>query len=62
MSMLGWIHRRERKPDAEVSDTSAAKPVNKRPKIDPEVARERARKNSPWRYDDGPSRRPVGGK
>ncbi|CCB65194.1 hypothetical protein [Hyphomicrobium sp. MC1] len=62
MSMLGWIHRRERKPDAEVTPTPVQTPVNKRPKIDPEVARERARKNSPWRYDDGPSRRPVGGK
>ncbi|WP_409559866.1 hypothetical protein [Hyphomicrobium sp. MC8b] len=63
MSMLGWIHRRERKPDTEVTPSPAPKPViNKRPKIDPEVAREWARKNSPWRYDDGPSRRPVGGK
>lgn len=62
MSMLGWLHRRERKPDAEATPTPAPKAVNKRPKIDPEVARERARQNSPWRYDDGPSRRPVGGK
>ncbi|MBS0253359.1 MAG: hypothetical protein JSR78_20055 [Proteobacteria bacterium] len=62
MSMLGWLQRRERKPDAVATETPETKPVNKRPKIDPEVARERARKNSPWRYDDGPSRRPVGGK
>ncbi len=57
MGMLGWMTR---KPQQQAE--SAAKPANKRPKIDPEIARERARKNSPWRFDDGPSRRPVGNK
>ncbi|HML30797.1 MAG TPA: hypothetical protein PKE16_18555 [Hyphomicrobium sp.] len=60
MGILGWTNRREPKPAAE--GTSPAQPINKRPKMDPEVAKERARRNSPWRYDDGPSRRPVGGK
>ncbi len=59
MSMLGWMSRRPPQPtDAKAN----AKPASKRPKIDPEVVRERARKNSPWRFDDGPSRRPVGTK
>jgi hypothetical protein len=59
MSMLGWISGRQ--PQA-AEAKSEAKPTNKRPKIDPEIAKERARKNSPWRFDDGPSRRPVGSK
>lgn len=59
MSMLGWLSRRPQQPE-EIKTTP--KPSGKRPKIDQEAARERARKNSPWRFDDGPSRRPVGGK
>jgi hypothetical protein len=59
MSILGWMSGRaprltEAKPEPE--------PTNKRPKIDRDAAAERARKNSPWRFDDGPSRRPVGEK
>ncbi len=59
MSILGWMGRRptganESKPNAPVG--------NKRPKIDKAEAREHAMKHSPWRYDDGPSRRPVGNK
>lgn len=59
MSLLGWISQRQPQT-AEAKPNS--KPLNKRPTIDPEVAKERARKNSPWRFDDGPSRRPVGSK
>jgi hypothetical protein len=59
MGMLDWINKRQ-------SQTAKTEPLaktpNKRPKIDPEAVKERARKNSPWRFDDGPSRRPVGSK
>jgi hypothetical protein len=59
MSILGWMSGRTPQP-------AEAKPepqrTNKRPKIDKDAAAERARKNSPWRFDDGPSRRPVGDK
>lgn len=59
MSIFGWgSKRRPQEPEIK----QAAPTLNKRPKIDPEVAKERARKNSPWRFDDGPSRRPVGSK
>ncbi|RUO98799.1 hypothetical protein [Hyphomicrobium sp.] len=63
MGIFGWRSKGPA-PDAEAKQVaSQSKPVaNKRPKIDPAVAEERARKNSPWRYDDGPSRRPVGSK
>ncbi len=59
MGILGWMGGRAPQP-------AEAKPeprlTNKRPKIDKAAAAERARKNSPWRFDDGPSRRPVGDK
>lgn len=57
MSILGWMSKRV----PQVSDDeSEVRPPNKRPKVDKDAAAERARKNSPWRFDDGPSRRPVG--
>jgi hypothetical protein len=59
MSMFGWMGRRPAQP---TGATASETPANKRPKVDKDVARERARKNSPWRFDDGPSRRPVGKK
>jgi hypothetical protein len=58
MSMFGWIGRKSPEP-AEAKPSVA---VNKLPKIDKDAARRRARENSPWRFDDGPSRRPVGSK
>ena len=59
MGVLDWMGKKQ-------PHTASAKPeaktLNKRPKLDPELVKERARKNSPWRFDDGPSRRPVGSK
>jgi hypothetical protein len=59
MSILGWMGRR---PPGSNDSKPTAPVANKRPKIDKAEARERAMKNSPWRYDDGPSRRPAGNK
>jgi hypothetical protein len=59
MSIFGWKSRRAPQP-TEVKPE--ARPTGKLRKIDREAAAERARKNSPWRFDDGPSRRPVGEK
>jgi hypothetical protein len=59
MSFFGLGGKR---PPQSAETKHGAPTVNKRPKVDPETARERARKNSPWRFDDGPSRRPVGNK
>ncbi len=55
MGILGWMSKRA--PQA-VNEGAEVERPNKRPKIDKEAAAERARKNSPWRFDDGPSRRP----
>lgn len=60
MSMFGWLGRPASQPAEVKADTAPER--KKRPKIDKDVAEERARKNSPWRFDDGPSRRPVGSK
>ncbi|MFT3730779.1 MAG: hypothetical protein QM780_05025 [Hyphomicrobium sp.] len=59
MSLLGWMNRRQ---PQQADPQQNPKPVNKRPKVDAQTAKERAQKNSPWRFDDGPSRRPVGSK
>ena len=56
MGILGWMSKRAARAGGEISEAAQA---NKRPKFDKEAAAERARKNSPWRFDDGPSRRPV---
>ena len=56
MGILGWMSKRAPQAVDEVPEASQS---NKRPKLDRDAAAERARKNSPWRFDDGPSRRPV---
>jgi len=61
MSIFGWMGRRSQNETGTQSKTDVM-PVNKRPKVNKDVVRERAAKNSPWRFDDGPSRRPVGTK
>jgi hypothetical protein len=62
MGMREWMNRRQPKPAVDAQPQPQSQTTNKRPKIDPEVAKERAREHSPWRFDDGPSRRPVGNK
>ncbi len=56
MGILNWMGKR---PPQAVDEEAAAAKANRRPKLDKAAAAERARKNSPWRFDDGPSRRPV---
>lgn len=64
MGILGWMSKRAPQVPEDVSEPRPSDdgppPSNKRPKVDKDAAAERARKNSPWRFDDGPSRRPVG--
>jgi hypothetical protein len=62
MGMFGWLGKQKGGEQASSSPAPDAPPRKTRPKIDKAVAEERARKNSPWRFDDGPSRRPAGGK
>jgi hypothetical protein len=57
MGLREWIGGRAPSTDAPKPQSQLN---NKRPKVDREAAAERARKNSPWRFDDGPARRPVG--
>lgn len=57
MSIFGWRGRPSPEP---ASVKPSAAPGNKRPKVNKDLVKERALKNSPWRFDDGPSRRPVG--
>lgn len=54
MNLFGW--KRPKKADAEPPET----PLRRKP--DREAAEARARKNAPWRFDEGPTRRPVGRK
>lgn len=56
MGILDWMSKRAPRAADEVPEAGR---TNKRPKLDRDAAAERARKNSPWRFDDGPSRRPV---
>jgi len=56
MGIRDWMGKR---PPRAVDEEAKAAQVNRRPKLDKAAAAERARKNSPWRFDDGPSRRPV---
>ncbi|CAA2137420.1 hypothetical protein HYPP_00458 [Hyphomicrobium sp. ghe19] len=64
MGILGWMSKRAPQVPEDASEPRPSndepRPSNKRPKVDKDAAAERARKNSPWRFDDGPSRRPVG--
>ncbi|MBN9248438.1 MAG: hypothetical protein J0I81_13535 [Hyphomicrobium sp.] len=56
MGILDWMGKR---PPQAVDEEAKATQAKGRPKLDKAAAAERARKNSPWRFDDGPSRRPV---
>jgi hypothetical protein len=53
MDIAKWLTgKKEAQPAKEPKEQK-----RKRPKIDRDAVAERARKNSPWRYDDGPVRR-----
>ena len=58
MSLIGWLTGRV--PSSEPPAVEAKPeplPTNKRCRTDPGAAADRMRKNSPWRFDDGPCRR-----